>query len=248
MKDPKLSGNLELTIDLSGLLDRLPPEDRINVIKRTGFVDWMFCSLCEMLATGVTKEGWWLGNGTIAAWREKLAPLMPTIQVELMRDMYQQRNEAQYQAKRHSDWAWQMYQAFVDGKPMMPALEKFEATPRASASEVAPGRADGYGVTHSYLDLSNHHLTRSTYEWLEGEADANPRRRLMTTVAPYEYGIFVGVPADLDAVQALDGPEDLKAVLAFARGLGCNVVRFDRDADAVALPSYDWEAAEKVAA
>jgi len=245
MKQPTLNGELMLTLDLAGMLDRLKPEERAEIIKKTGFDGWLFGALIEMLASGVTKEGWWIGGTEVAKWREALLPLLPMIQQELVRDLVGQRDQAAVESKRHIEWAWAMYQAWVQGEKLAPVPNDFLAVQRPTPTEVG---AAGYGGRMSYLDVRNDHLTRSTYEWLEGEADANPRRRLMTTVAPYEYGIFVGVPADLDGIQALDGPEDLKAVLSFARGLGCDVVRFDRDADAVALPSYDWEAADKVAA
>ncbi len=86
-----------------------------------------------------------------------------------------------------------------------------------------------------YLDVCNNNLSQDTFDWLSKISGA----QLGMTVAPYDYGVFVSVPIKEDEDQQL--PEDLEAVLAYARGRNCIVVRFDKDADVVeGLQNYDW--------
>lgn len=87
----------------------------------------------------------------------------------------------------------------------------------------------------TYLDLAQFHVSEATSHWLD-EAICTG-----LAIAPYEYGAFVSVPANNDAIDELECPDDLKAVLKYAHFEGCGVVRFDADADAVAaLPTFDW--------
>ena len=90
-----------------------------------------------------------------------------------------------------------------------------------------------------YLDLSSGHVSEETMDWL---SEATPARSHCTgiTIAPYEYGVFVGVPDDVGNIKDLECADDLKAVLRYARQTGCDVIRFDRDGDTVAdLPHFD---------
>lgn len=86
-----------------------------------------------------------------------------------------------------------------------------------------------------YLDLSTCHVAEETAHWLD--------ENLCTgiTIAPYEYGAFVSVPSELPDIDGLDCPKDLKKVLRFARQMGCDMVRFDKDADILPdLQHFDW--------
>ncbi|HDR9174327.1 hypothetical protein [Burkholderia vietnamiensis] len=86
-----------------------------------------------------------------------------------------------------------------------------------------------------YLDVSTGHVTAETMDWFDdGKCSA-------LTVAPYTYGAFVSVPFAASDIDDVECPEDLKTVLKFARNLGCDVIRFDADADTlVELPRYTW--------
>ncbi len=73
------------------------------------------------------------------------------------------------------------------------------------------------------------------------EASSDVRLFAGITVAPYEYGAFVSVPADASGIDAMEYPGDLKRVLQYAREEGCDVVRLDRDAGVLPeLPCFDW--------
>lgn len=86
-----------------------------------------------------------------------------------------------------------------------------------------------------YLDVCNNNLSQNTFDWLSKVSGS----QIGMTVAAYDYGVFVSVPIDEDKDQQL--PEDLEAVLAYARSRSCIVVRFDKDADVVeGLQNYDW--------
>lgn len=89
-----------------------------------------------------------------------------------------------------------------------------------------------------YLDLALPHVSQETREWFD---DATPARTHCTgiSVAPYEYGVFVSVPAEPGDIDDLECPKDLKAVLRYARRLDCHVVRLDQDGAIKAdLPYY----------
>lgn len=90
-----------------------------------------------------------------------------------------------------------------------------------------------------YLDCSTGHITRETMKMLE----AGDNQRLWNTVAPYEYGAFVGVPSFEGASedQFASFPKDLMEVLKFAAQRDCQIVRFDADGfDHDELPRYEW--------
>ena len=90
-----------------------------------------------------------------------------------------------------------------------------------------------------YLDISTAHLTPATREWLDENTPAQPKCSAIT-IAPYEYGCFTSVPSDQERIAELECPDDLKGVLAHARKEGCDVVRFDSDADVVdGLPVFE---------
>ena len=91
----------------------------------------------------------------------------------------------------------------------------------------------------TYLDISTSHLNACTRDWLDESTPATPKCSGIT-IAPYEYGYFVSVPSDLESIDGLECPDNLKLVLAYARREECDVVRFDSDRDAInELPSYE---------
>lgn len=94
-----------------------------------------------------------------------------------------------------------------------------------------------------YLDLCTSHVSAETMKWLEA-APTTGAHCLGLTIAPYEYGVFVSVPSDVQeesAIDSLDCAADLKVVLNYARAINCALLRFDRDAAATdALPVFDW--------
>ncbi len=98
----------------------------------------------------------------------------------------------------------------------------------------------GNEAVFSYLDLSTGHVSEETMHWL-GDATPAKSHCMGITIAPYEYGAFVSVPSDAAAFEELECADDLKAVLHYAKGLNCDVVRFDSDGDTVpGLPHFNW--------
>jgi hypothetical protein len=86
---------------------------------------------------------------------------------------------------------------------------------------------------YPYLDCSTGHLTHATMVALESETIEG-----IITVASYEEGCFITVPFEAEDE---DFPEDLLAVLTFARERECLVIRFDADGDIHDdLPFHEW--------
>lgn len=93
-----------------------------------------------------------------------------------------------------------------------------------------------------YLDLSTAHLTEAEMCAVEADFpaldDAGPR------VIVHEYGAWVNVASDPEAVEPPDFAEHYPNVIAClrrARELDCEWINFDRDAQAdEALPTYNW--------
>ena len=80
-----------------------------------------------------------------------------------------------------------------------------------------------------FLDVSTGHISQGTATWL-----ADHKR---TAIHATDYGWFIwsGLFEDITI------PDDLRAVLAYARGKGCDYVMFDRDSDVIdELPLWDW--------
>lgn len=91
-----------------------------------------------------------------------------------------------------------------------------------------------------YLDLSTAHLSAETCKELDFiDGTTGP------TVAKYDCGYFISVPESVEFIDDLgcDLPTDLRNVLRFARKIGCDVVRFDRDAEILSkhLPVFKEE-------
>ncbi|WP_206245703.1 DUF5983 family protein [Novosphingobium terrae] len=87
------------------------------------------------------------------------------------------------------------------------------------------------GPTEAMLVLTTLHLQHDTCtEWL----DTAP----FAAFTKADYGWFVYVPEDLDAVAM---PDDLRACCERARACGCPWLMFDRDAPALPeLPTFVW--------
>lgn len=107
-----------------------------------------------------------------------------------------------------------------------------------------PIRADkakqSAGSIFKYLDLVSNHVSQETMEWM-GEARPTELRSSGITIAPYEYGAFVSVPGELEGIDVLVCPDDLKVVLRYAREIECDVIRFDGDASELdGLQLFDW--------
>jgi len=87
-----------------------------------------------------------------------------------------------------------------------------------------------------YMDLSTNHVSKKTMDWLDA---AEERTEPTITIAPYDYGCFVGVPQEPETYTEL--PKDLLAVLVFARANNCDVVRFDKDGETRSeIKLFNW--------
>lgn len=90
-----------------------------------------------------------------------------------------------------------------------------------------------------YLDLSTGHLSAETRDWLT-EATPSYSPCSSITIAQYEYGWFISIPANDESIDDLEVPDDLKSVLRYARNIGCDVVRLDADGiGADGLPVFE---------
>ena len=97
------------------------------------------------------------------------------------------------------------------------------------------------------MDLSTAHLPERFFNSeVEGEA-GNIRSYIWgTPVQPLEHGALLWIPDDpkASAEAGTDGETTAPEVLAiqlFARGLGCDYVLFDADAEETdELPRWDW--------
>lgn len=94
-------------------------------------------------------------------------------------------------------------------------------------------------TVHKYLDLSTGHLDRATAMAMDEPYDGLPTRLVVIPVTrDDEFGWLVPTCGFDDEA---DWPQCMKDCVALARKLGCDYIRFDRDADATdELPFYDW--------
>ena len=83
------------------------------------------------------------------------------------------------------------------------------------------------------LVLSTGHVTQETAEALEARSVPN-------MVVPYEHGFFIWVPSTASDVD--DGvPGELKFLLGYARGVGCDWLRLDSDGpERDDLAKWEW--------
>jgi len=97
----------------------------------------------------------------------------------------------------------------------------------------------------SILDISTGHVTLPSREWLDAQAvisaayrDEAKDEAPISTIAGFGYGWFLTANPSESALKRM--PEDVKAILAYARSRRCAYVVLDRDADAIdELPSYE---------
>jgi hypothetical protein len=86
------------------------------------------------------------------------------------------------------------------------------------------------------LDISTAHVTSSTNDWL---MTAGTNHNFI--VYPTEYGWLIPVMHYQEEIHITNIPRDLIAVLYYAKGLGCEWIHLDRDAEYdKELPSYEW--------
>lgn len=86
------------------------------------------------------------------------------------------------------------------------------------------------------LAVSIGHITQETMAWMR-----HPPADAPFAIAPYQHGAFVSVPSDVQIIDELACPEDLRVVMQHACRAGCLAIRFDSDADVIqALPYFDW--------
>lgn len=84
--------------------------------------------------------------------------------------------------------------------------------------------------------ISTAHITEDTNNWAD-ELSLLDRNNYMIIPMLYGFMVYVGE----DESESKNFPEDLQAVLAWARTRGFQWVRLDRDADTVEeLNTYDW--------
>lgn len=91
------------------------------------------------------------------------------------------------------------------------------------------------GAVHKYLDCSTGHLRPSTRQRIADGECPGPSQY------PNEYGAWVHVPSEAEDAANEEGsmPDDLLAVVRYARVRGCCWIKFDRDADRLqCLPWY----------
>jgi hypothetical protein len=88
-----------------------------------------------------------------------------------------------------------------------------------------------------FLTLSTAHITQDSSEYLQASTGDNSPNRDGPAVGDWPYGYFIYC----DEEPLPDWPEDVRAVMAFARKHGCEYLLLDRDADTTEeLPQYDW--------
>jgi hypothetical protein len=86
------------------------------------------------------------------------------------------------------------------------------------------------------LDISTGHITESTNDWLMTAGTT-----VGFLVYPREYGWLIPVLDYQEEVHITNIPRDLIAVLYYAKGLGCEWINLDKDADfEKELPTYEW--------
>lgn len=133
MSTPTLDEKFNLTFNIGDVIDKLEPKQRTDILKLVGFDRQLFTSLVEMLASGVTEDGWWFDSRSMDKLREQLVPMMPQVCIEKVRGLIYERNSAEAEQKRCSNWAWRMYHSWPESAlHLRPEMEKFESTPLVS--------------------------------------------------------------------------------------------------------------------
>ncbi|MCR9254745.1 MAG: hypothetical protein NXI16_01465 [Alphaproteobacteria bacterium] len=89
-----------------------------------------------------------------------------------------------------------------------------------------------------FLDCSTSHISPDTADALEQEANGIEATMNASPVMAGPHGYFVHV----SGLSFTPTPDDLKAVLDFAKAQGADYVLFDSEAPEIeGLPTYEWE-------
>jgi hypothetical protein len=117
MKAKIVMGKLE--IDLSELVESLSPEEKASFARTLVANDYLFAGVLQCVTDDSRYVGhyftddpdgeWWFDARKVLELREKLVPLMPSVAQGAVLEALRQRNAAQEQEKRMSDWAWKLY-------------------------------------------------------------------------------------------------------------------------------------------
>ncbi len=142
MSDPKLDEKMNLTFNLSDVIDRLQPEERHSILLHVGFDSHFIEMAVSMLAMGYTADGWWIGGDWAQRLRDKLAENMRGLQIETIKDLRNQRDQAIANEKRMDEWAWAMWRLRDDLAsarkkwPELPAFKSAQWTDRRRAEQL----------------------------------------------------------------------------------------------------------------
>lgn len=121
-----------------------------------------------------------------------------------------------------------------------PLREPENAIESLDAMDTLPAQKQAVAVVDQILDCSTAHVSRETMHELLSMAKRDGSAWM---VSAYSEGCIVGVHEDAEGDNDL--PEDLQAVMAFARKNGCHILRLDGDGTRYTnLPEFDWESSE----
>ncbi len=182
--------------------------------------------------TMAAHDGWEPWDGTAA------------INGDLIVD-YRMRDGETVSGRRAGDVSWRHYGTAGDivawrRHTKVAVIDHIVVEEPASNVDLEPAMSIDAGVeTRKILVLSTAHLTLATNQWLDSH---DPKTEWPACGGPYgPHGWFFYASEENLGLGRTHIPDDLFAVMTYARKLGCDNILFDQDADKIdALPSWEW--------
>jgi hypothetical protein len=114
----KLTVNgLKIEIDLYDLYSELPREQQLELAHHLALEGEIVLQVAELLTTGQTANGSWTGHCSKddeEKARVMLVERQKGVAAEVLKDVMNDRNSAQDEANRMSEWAWKLYHTWPD--------------------------------------------------------------------------------------------------------------------------------------
>jgi hypothetical protein len=97
--------------DVTEFVDSMSPETKADLCRSLVADELLFQAVADYIVTGQYHDGWWASDGAKKL-RERFLPLMPEAARELVRDLVQERDRYEADAKRSWDDYWRLWHAW----------------------------------------------------------------------------------------------------------------------------------------
>lgn len=130
----EIKGN-KIELDMYDLFTDLPKEEQLALAHHLAIEDDIVKQVVELLTKGQTDNGSWTGHVSNDAVEQARAAIVEHAKLaasEVVRNLITDRNKAEEDARRNSDWAWKLWHQWPEAhlnrrpdNPPLPSLSEY---------------------------------------------------------------------------------------------------------------------------